>query len=61
MDKIEKKVFYDVKDIVVLTGCKKTAAYNVINVINKKLMAEGYSTFRGKVLAKAFNREYGIS
>lgn len=47
--------FYDVKDVMRITGWAKIRAYKAMKEINDKLKAEGKMTIRGKVNAVSFN------
>lgn len=44
-----KKPYLDTRDIMSLTGCAKTRAYEVIREMNQELEKMGYITFKGRV------------
>lgn len=46
---INQKAYLDKKDIMLLTGCPQTRAYEVIQAMNRELDEQGYITFKGRV------------
>ena len=49
---MEKKLFYNVNDIIELYVVKKSSAYRLIQEINEELSKQGYYTQRGVVNAE---------
>lgn len=53
---MEKKLFYNVNDIIELYGVKKSSAYRIIQEINEELSKQGFYTQRGVVNAEYFRK-----
>ena len=50
--------FYNVEDIMRITGWKQAKSYQVMSMINKKLKAQGKLTLKGRVLKTAFEAQF---
>lgn len=46
--KMTSGVYYSAKDIIALTGCPRTKAYEVIAQLNAELEEKGFITFKGR-------------
>lgn len=46
--KMTSGIYYNAKDIVALTGCPRTRAYEVIAQLNAELEEKGFITFKGR-------------
>lgn len=46
--KMTSGVYYGAKDIIALTGCPRTKAYEVIAQLNAELEEQGFITFKGR-------------
>jgi hypothetical protein len=53
---MEKKLFYNVFDIIELYGVKKSSAYRLIQELNEELSNQGFYTQRGVVNAEYFRK-----
>lgn len=53
---MEKKLFYNVNDIIEIYGVKKSSAYRLIQEINEELSKQGFYTQRGVVNAEYFRK-----
>lgn len=55
------KDFYDVNDVVSITGKSESYAYNLIKKLNEELSNKGFFTIRGRISKQYFQeRFYGI-
>lgn len=57
---MEKKLFYNVNDIIELYGVKKSSAYRLIQELNEELSNQGFYTQRGVVNAEYFRKRVHI-
>ncbi len=57
---MEKKLFYNVNDIIELYGVKKSSAYRLIQELNEELSNQGFYTQRGVVNAEYFRKRVYI-
>ncbi len=57
---MEKKLFYNVFDIIELYGVKKSSAYRLIQELNEELSNQGFYTQRGVVNAEYFRKRVYI-
>ncbi len=53
---MEKKLFYNVNDIIEIYGVKKSSAYRLIQEINEELSKQGFYTQRGVVNVEYFRK-----
>ncbi len=53
---MEKKLFYNVRDIIEIYGVKQSSAYRLIQELNEELSKQGYYTQRGVVNAEYFRK-----
>lgn len=58
---VMEKRFLDVRDIMNILGYKECSAYNVIRILNKELLSQGFMVKRGVVPRKYFVKRFGIS
>lgn len=51
--------YYTVDDVMVILGCKRTKAQDVIRELNDELVEKGYRKWpKGKISKKYFNERY---
>ncbi|MBQ8502734.1 MAG: transcriptional regulator [Clostridia bacterium] len=53
---MEKKLFYNVRDIIEIYGVKQSSAYRLIQVFNEELSKQAFYTQRGVVNAEHFRK-----
>ena len=51
---MEKKIFYDVYEVMAMLTISKSHAYKIIRELNRDLREQGYMTITGKVSCKYF-------
>lgn len=52
---MEKKIFYNVEDVMTMLMISKSHAYKIIRELNQDLKAQGYKTITGKVSCQHFD------
>lgn len=58
---MEKKIFYDVEEVMTMLTVSKSHAYKIIRELNHELKAKGYMTISGKVSCQYFDEKfYGL-
>ena len=58
---MEKKIFYDVYEVMAMLTISKSHAYKIIRELNRDLREQGYMTITGKVSCKYFDEKfYGL-
>lgn len=58
---MEKKIFYDVEDVMIMLMISKSHAYKIIRELNQELKAKGYMTITGRVSCQYFDEKfYGL-
>ncbi len=58
---MEKKIFYDVEDVMTMLMISKSHAYKIIRELNQELKAKGYMTITGRVSCQYFDEKfYGL-
>ena len=58
---MEKKIFYNVEDVMTMLMISKSHAYKIIRELNQDLKAQGYMTITGKVSCQYFDEKfYGL-
>lgn len=51
--------YYTVQDVMVILGCKKTKAQDIIRDLNSEMVEKGYKRYpKGKVSRKYFNERF---
>jgi len=55
------KLFYTYKDIMEILNYSSSKAYEIIQILNKKLEKQGFRTEKGRVLKSFFEEEYGVN
>lgn len=58
---MEKKIFYNVEDVMQMLMISKSHAYKIIRELNHELKEQGYMTITGKVSCQYFDEKfYGL-
>ena len=58
---MEKKIFYNVEDVMTMLMISKSHAYKIIREMNRELQEKGYRTITGKVSCQYFDEKfYGL-
>lgn len=61
-NRMSDKIYFTAKDISLMFGISRSAAYQIIKKLNSELEQQGYLVFRGKVSAKYVeDKYYGLS
>lgn len=60
MSKVAEIQFYDVNDVMKMTGVAQTKAYEIIKNMNQELEDKGKLTIRGKIHKKYFDEKVSI-
>lgn len=58
---IIKKTFLNANDICIILSCGKNKAYEFIDTFNKEMEKNGFTTFKGKVLASALYEKLNMT
>ena len=53
-----EKTYFDVNDIMLITGVKQSKAYQIIKKLNIELREKGYIVIAGQVSKKFFYEKY---
>lgn len=58
---MEKKIFYNVEDVMTMLMISKSHAYKIIRELNQDLKDQGYMKITGKVSCQYFDKKfYGL-
>lgn len=55
---MDKRIFYDVREVSEMLGVSSGCAYRIIRKLNKELSSQGYIVIAGKVSKAYFNQHY---